>query len=105
MKQFCQKDLVFRYSGVGMEPTLSKNCLLGINTSKDSNKLVPISSGEIYAIYSAVEGIIFRRLIQDLERDIYLLCFEDKKLPTTRLPSATLQKEIVGKLSWVLHII
>jgi len=96
-------NLVFLYNATGMEPVLSKPCLLGVSTKKDASNNVPIISGEIYALHTAAEGIIFRRLIQDTEDEMYLLCFEQTKFPTGKISLENLRDKLIGKLSWVLH--
>ena len=96
-------DLVFSYNATGMEPVLSKPCLLGVSTKKDSSNDIPIISGEIYALHTAAEGIIFRRLIQDTEDEMYILCFEQNKFPSSKISLESLREKLIGKLSWVLH--
>ena len=96
-------NLVFAYNATGMEPVLSKPCLLGITTKKDASKNIPIISGEIYALHTIAEGIIFRRLIQDTEDGMYLLCFEQNKFPSSKMSLDSLREKLIGKLSWVLH--
>ncbi len=96
-------DLVFKYDAIGMEPIISKNSILGVSTLREANKLIPVTSGEIYAVHSQMEGIIFRRIVQDFDSENCLLCFEDKKLPPIKLSFSILQKVLIGKVSWVLH--
>ena len=96
-------NLVFAYNAAGMEPILSKPCLLGVSTTKDANNNIPIISGEIYALHTMAEGIIFRRLIQDTDDEMYLICFEGNKFPHSKMNLESLREKLIGKLSWVLH--
>lgn len=96
-------DLVFAYNATGMEPVLPKFCLLGVNTKKDENNHIPMISGEIYALHTDPEGIIFRRLIQDMSTEDYMLYFEDTRFQPSRISLDNIRKRLIGKLSWVLH--
>lgn len=90
--------LVFFVRTGGMEPTLCKGALVGVATLQ--RQLV---SGEVYALLLPHEGVTFRRIVQDSESGLFLLCFDQAGLPHTRVPAKTLQNRILGKAMWVLQ--
>lgn len=96
-------DLVFAYNASGMEPVLPKFCLLGVNTKKDEYSQIPLISGEIYALHTEAEGVIFRRLIQDMESGNYILYFEDSRFQPSKISLESIRQKLIGKLAWVLH--
>lgn len=90
--------LVFFVRTGGMEPTLRKGALVGVATVR--RQLV---SGEVYALLLPHEGVTFRRIVQDSESGLFLLCFDQAGLPHTRVPVKTLQDRILGKAMWALQ--
>lgn len=90
--------LVFLVRAGGMEPTLRKGALVGVATLQ--RQLV---SGEVFALLLPHEGVTFRRIVQDSESGLFLLCFDQAGLPRTRVPVETLQNRILGKAIWALQ--
>lgn len=90
--------LVFHVSTGGMEPTLRKEARVGVSTLQRH-----LVSGEVYALLMPHEGVAFRRIVQDSESGLFLLCFDQAGLPHTRMPVKTLQTRILGKAVWALQ--
>lgn len=93
---------IFSYTGNGMEPSLPRPCLAGV-LAKNKEEKLPVVSGDIYALYLPQEGIVFRRIFQNLENDTCTICFDNAKLPSSIISSESLQEKLLGKVSWVLH--
>lgn len=96
-------DLVFYHNTNGMEPVLPKSSVVGVSKIQSKQSPVPIISGNIYALFSPSEGIIFRTLIHDIETNSYLLCFENSKFSSSSISQERLQELLIGKVTWVLH--
>ncbi|MBS5048385.1 MAG: DNA-binding protein [Desulfovibrionaceae bacterium] len=90
--------LVFYVQTGGMEPTLRKGGCVGVSTLQRH-----LISGEVYALLLPHEGVAFRRIVQDSESGLFLLCFDQAGLPHTRMPVKTLQARILGKAMWALQ--
>ncbi|MCH5278045.1 MAG: helix-turn-helix domain-containing protein [Desulfovibrionaceae bacterium] len=82
----------------GMEPTLRKGAVAGVDSQRRQ-----LISGEVYALFLPHEGVTFRRIVQDSENGLFLLCFDQAGLPPTRMPVKTLQNRILGKTVWTLQ--
>lgn len=92
--------LVFCAQTGGMEPTLRKGACVGVSTLQRR-----LLSGEVYALLLPHEGVAFRRIVQDSESGLFLLCFDQAGLPHTRMPAKTLQNRILGKVMWTLQAV
>lgn len=90
--------LVFHVHTGGMEPTLRKEGCVGVSTLQRH-----LISGEVYALFMPHEGVAFRRIVQDSESGLFLLCFDQAGLPHTRMPIKALQTRILGKAMWTLQ--
>lgn len=90
--------LVFYVQTGGMEPTLRKGGYVGVSSPQRH-----LISGEVYALLMPHEGVAFRRIVQDSETGLFLLCFDQTGLPHTRMPAKTLQSRILGKVMWCLQ--
>lgn len=90
--------LVFYVQTGGMEPTLRKGACVGVSTLQRH-----LISGEVYGLLMPHEGLAFRRIVQDSESGLFLLCFDQAGLPHTRMPVKTLQARILGKAMWALQ--
>lgn len=93
---------VFNYCGNGMEPSLPRLALVGV-LGKNKEERLPVISGEIYALYVPQEGIVFRRIFQNIDDNTYSVCFDNPKLPSSTIQSENLQEKLLGKVAWVLH--
>lgn len=93
---------VFNCSSNGMEPSIPRLSLVGVQAKTKDEKL-PVVSGEIYALYLPQEGIIFRRIFHNIADNSYTLCFENRELPQNVISFESLQEKLFGKVSWVLH--
>lgn len=93
---------IFNYNVSGMEPSLPRLALVGV-LGKNKEEKLPVISGELYALYLEQEGIVFRRIYQNIEDNTYTICFENPKMPASTISLASLQEKLVGKVSWVLH--
>lgn len=93
---------VFNYCGNGMEPSLPRLALVGV-LGKNKEEKLPVISGEIYALYVPQEGIVFRRIFQNIDDNTYSVCFDNPKLPSSTIQSENLQEKLLGKVAWVLH--
>lgn len=93
---------VFNCSSNGMEPSIPRLSLVGVQAKTKDEKL-PVVSGEIYALYLPQEGIIFRRIFHNIADNSYTLCFENRELPQNLISFESLQEKLFGKVSWVLH--
>ncbi len=93
---------VFNYCGNGMEPSLPRLALIGV-LGKNKEERLPVISGEIYALYVPQEGIVFRRIFQNIDDNTYSVCFDNPKLPSSTIQSENLQEKLLGKVAWVLH--
>lgn len=93
---------VFNYCGNGMEPSLPRRALVGV-LGKNKEEKLPVISGEIYALYVPQEGIVFRRIFQNIDDNTYSVCFDNPKLPSSTIQSENLQEKLLGKVAWVLH--
>lgn len=93
---------IFNYNGNGMEPSLPRHALIGV-LGKNKEAKLPVVSGEIYALYLQQEGIVFRRIFQNIEDNTYTICFDNPKLPANTISYDSLQEKLLGKVSWVLH--
>ncbi len=82
----------------GMEPTLRRGGCVGVSTLQRH-----LLSGEVYALLLPHEGVAFRRIVQDSESGLFLLCFDQVGLPHTRMPVKTLCARILGKAMWALQ--
>lgn len=89
---------VFFVRSGGMEPTLRKGAVAGVSTRQRQ-----IISGDVYAVLMPYEGVIFRRIVQDSESGLFLLCFDQAGLPHMRISVKTLQNRILGKVVWTLQ--
>ena len=90
--------LVFHVQTGGMEPTLRKGGYVGVDTT-----MRHLVSGEVYALLMPHEGVAFRRIVQDSETGMFLLCFDQAGLPETRMQVNILLARILGKAAWALQ--
>lgn len=90
--------LVFYVDSGGMEPTLRKGARVGVDTG--DRRLI---SGEVYGLLMPHEGVAFRRIVQDSESGLFMLCFEQSGLPSTRAPLSSLESRILGRVLWTIQ--
>ncbi len=93
---------VFNHNGNGMDPSIPRLALVGISAKKNEETM-PVISGELYAFHLPQEGIIFRRIFQNIADNTYTLCFEHPELPKNIISFESLQEKLLGKVTWVLH--
>lgn len=96
-------DLVFYHNSDNMEPVLPRASLIGVQKYNVDEMNLPIISGDLYALFVEAEGIVFRRIIQNVEHNDFLLCFENNKYPASQIDFESLKTKLIGKISWVMH--
>lgn len=79
-----------------MAPTLRKGAHVGVAKSH-------LVSGEVYAVLMPLEGVAFRRIVQDTESGMFVLSFDQPGLQSSRLSATTLQSRLLGKVIWTVQ--
>lgn len=81
----------------GMEPVIRRRALVGVDTSQDRPK-----AGDIAAVYHPQQGLYFRQVYFDPDRDVYLLRAEVVGHPEQVLPAQNSGRgPFVGRVVWV----
>lgn len=89
---------VFVSNSTAMEPVIRRNAYVGVDcTSKH-----PIS-GEVFAIVSAHEGVILRRLYVDEDKNRILLRADAAGHLEATLSIEAAPQKIIGRVAWVLQ--
>ena len=89
---------VFVINSAAMEPTVRRNAYVGVDCSARR----PVS-GELFAMFSAHEGIIVRRLYVDSDNNRILLRADAAGHPEAYLAIDQAADKILGRVAWVLQ--
>ncbi|MDL2267678.1 helix-turn-helix domain-containing protein [Desulfovibrio sp. OttesenSCG-928-G15] len=90
--------LVVQADSAGMEPTILKNAFVGVETNKRT-----IASGEVYAVRLPHEGVVFKRLYMDSQKNCVALRSDNPTHPELTLPLDKYDEHILGRVAWVLQ--
>lgn len=90
--------MVVRADSGGMEPAILKSAYVGVDTSKKS-----IASGEVYAVKLKHEGIVFKRVFMDTQKERVILRSDNPSHPEVTLPIKNYEDHILGRVVWVLQ--
>ena len=90
--------LVFRMRGCNMAPLISQGARFGVDTRENA-----ITSGKIYALFAANEGLVLRRIFLDGAQTGYLLRSESPEFPETTLPPELVRQRLLGRVVWTLQ--
>ncbi len=89
---------VFAVNSTAMEPTVRRNAYVGVDCAARH----PVS-GELFAVCSAHEGIIIRRLYVDGDNGRILLRADAAGHPEAYLAIEHAGSKILGRVAWVLQ--
>lgn len=90
--------IVLRNQAPNMEPGIMRGAYLGVDTL--STHLV---SGTLYALHSAHEGAIVRRIFLDSDNGCYHLRSDAPDYPESKLHADALSAAVLGRIAWVLQ--
>lgn len=93
-----RSHLVLYLDNGSFEPLLHKKAYIGVDRSS-----IHSCPGEIYALFVPYEGIVLKRLFFDLTGKNCILKCDAPGYPDNILPFEVYEKQLLGRLSWVLQ--
>jgi len=90
--------LVVKVEVSGMEPLIRKGAYVGLDT--EQKRILP---GEVYGVYVPHEGLVLKRIFFDAEGGRFVLKSENPSHPEQFLATDTKERQLVGRVIWVLQ--
>ncbi|WP_027186131.1 LexA family transcriptional regulator [Desulfovibrio inopinatus] len=96
---FTRKSLlVVKMDGTSMEPLIRHGAYVGIDRENTW-----LRSGEIYALYIPVEGLVIKRVTVDYESKRIILHSQNPDLQDQFLPLEGSPERVIGRVIWVFQ--
>lgn len=89
--------LVVRMEDASMEPVIRRHAFVGIDRTRPE-----LTSGELYALDIAPEGLVLIRVLVDTEQQRYVLLSENGR-PPRHYPFAAPGLTSLGRVVWVIQ--
>jgi len=98
----CVKEgiCVLYYELTAFEPQIKKNAYVGIDTTQTR-----ILSGEVYAIFTPLEGLALKRIFPAPNQSGYILQVDSATHRDTYMSAKQLSARIFGRMTWTLNYV
>jgi len=90
--------LALKVEGSGMEPLIRRGAYVGLDTEQKR-----ILSGELYGVHVPHEGLVLKRVFFDAENNRFTLRSENPTHPEQHLTPEFKDRQLVGRIVWVLQ--
>ncbi|EGJ48844.1 helix-turn-helix domain-containing protein [Desulfocurvibacter africanus] len=90
--------LALKIEGSGMEPLIRRGAYVGLDM--DQRRIL---SGELYGVHVPHEGLVLKRVFFDAENNRFILRSENPIHPEQYLSPELKDKQLVGRIVWVLQ--
>ena len=90
--------LALKIEGSGMEPLIRRGAYVGLDMEQRR-----ILSGELYGVHVPHEGLVLKRVFFDAENNRFILRSENPIHPEQYLTPELKDKQLVGRIVWVLQ--